>query len=39
MIGAVILALGCAACKRMNEGEHPQTADSAISQVVAMVQA
>ncbi|MEM5310580.1 hypothetical protein [Paraburkholderia sp. JHI869] len=31
LLGAVALALGCTACKRVNEGEHPQTLDSSSS--------
>jgi hypothetical protein len=39
MLGAAILALGCVACKRMNEGAHPQTLGFTIGQAVAMAQA
>jgi hypothetical protein len=32
-VGAVAMAFGCAACKRLNEGEHPQTLDPVSSPV------
>lgn len=35
VVGALVLALGCAGCKRVNEGEHPQTMNPASSEVMS----